>query len=338
MPQSRAGLAEAGPGAAGGPAGAVKARTQAGNQLRDLILTVPGQGRQQLARLPASRTNRVGEHAGGGPAGAGMYQRRRLVLCQGMGVNGGAARAVVSPQRGERVHDAVDMPAALCLRLLRRAAEIHRTGLKSYGLLIAEPGTPGYPFTATDVVFLDSRKNRRNDPGYRAAFQAQGEYFRQFDDAGFVADPAELLAVYRAIEERGAQIVAPFHTHRRQPANFSLIDYRLHNPAFAWHLIISLRDPAHPVLQPFRVHKDLTDLGISDQDTRQGSELAYPGPEVAPLALVAHGAPRPVRQLASTLGRAFGRKAALAPAGRRRRPGDLSVSRPPAVAATSGEW
>jgi len=220
--------------------------------------------------------------------------------------NGGAARAVVSPRRGDGVHDGVDMPAALCLRLLRQAGEIHRAGLKSYGLLIAEPGTPGYPFTATDVVFLDSRKNRRNDPGYRAAFRAQGDYFRRFDDAGFVADPAELLAVYRAIEDCGAQIVAPFHSHRRQPANFSLIDYRLHNPAFAWHLIISLRDPRRPVLQPFRVHKDLTDVGISDRDACQGSELAYPGPEVAPLSLVAHGAPRLARQLAATLGLADG--------------------------------
>jgi len=260
--------------------------------------------------------------------------------------NGGAARAVVSPRRGDGVHDGVDMPAALCLRLVRQAGEIHRAGLKSYGLLIAEPGTPGYPFTATDVVFLDSRKNRRNDPGYRAAFRAQGDYFRRFDDAGFVADPAELLAVYRAIEDCGAQIVAPFHSHRRQPANFSLIDYRLHNPAFAWHLIISLRDPAHPVLQPFRVHKDLTDVGISDRDACQGSELAYPGPEVAPLSLVAHGAPRLARQLAATLGLAGGPTATPATAGRRR-PGDLSVPRPPArpakpagrpaVAATSGE-
>src|SRR5215469_1999290 len=282
-----------------------------------------------------------------GITGAGMYQRRRLALYQGMGVNGGTAGAVVSPRRGDGIQDAVDMPAALCLRLLRQAGQIHRTGLKSYGLLIAEPGTPGYPFTATGVVFLDSRNNRRNDPGYRAAFRAQGEYFRQFDDAGFVADPAELLTVYRAIEDSGAQVVAPFHSHRRQPANFSLIDYRLHNPAFAWHLIISLRDPRHPVLQPFRVHTELTNLGISDRDACQDSELAYPGPEVQPLSLVTHGAPRRARQLAATLGLADGPKAAPATAGCRRRPEDLSVSRPPAgpaklagrpaVAATSGE-
>ena len=198
------------------------------------------------------------------------------------------AHAVISQQQGKAPSDAVAMPADLCQRLLRRAAQIHRAGLKSYGLLIAEPGTDGYPFTATDVVFLDARKNRRNDPGNRAAFHAQGEYFRQFDDAGFVADSTELLAVFRAIEDSDRQIVAPFHSHRRQPANFSLIDYRLHNPAFAWHLIISLRD-RRPVVQPFRVRKELSDFGISDQDSCQGSELAYQGPEVEPLALVAHG-------------------------------------------------
>ena len=266
-----------------------------------------------------------------------MYQRARLALCQGMGVTGGAADAVVSPRRGSGIHDGVGMPAALCLRLLRRAAQIHRAGLKSYGLLIAGPGTPGYPFTATGVVFLDSRKNRRNDPGYRAAFRAQGDYFRRFDDAGFVADPTELLAVYRAVEDSGAQIVAPFHSHRRQPANFSLIDYRLHNPAFAWHLIISLRDPAHPVLQPFRVHKDLTDQGISDQDACQGSELAYPGPEVAPLALAAHGPHRAIRQLTTTLAAANGR----APTGYRTVARPLAMPPPaagrPSAAAISSQ-
>jgi len=216
----------------------------------------------------------------------------------GMHTNGDSASAVLSPQGGE---DAVIMPADVCLRLLRTVTRIHRAGLKSFGLLVAEPGTAGYPLTATDVVFFDPRKNRRNDPGHRAAFHAQGDYFRQFDDAGFVADSTELLAVCRSIEDSGREIVAPFHTHRRQPANFSLIDYRLHNPAFAWHLIISLRDPQRPVLQPFRVHKELSDFGISDRDANQGSELAYLGPEVKPLALIAHGAHQAIGRLTGAL-------------------------------------
>jgi len=240
-----------------------------------------------------------------------------------MRTNQDAVGAVVSPWGGQDARDAVTMPAGLCLGLLRRAGRIHHAGLKSYGLLVAEPDAAGYPFTATDVVFLDSGKNRRNDPDHRAAFRAQGEYFRQFDDAGFVADPAELLAVWRAIEDSGRQVVAPFHSHRRQPANFSLIDYRLHNPAFAWHLIISLRDPRRPVLQPFAVHKQLSDFGISDRDACQDSQLAYPGPQVRPLALATHGTQRALRQLTTTLAAANGRA----------RPRDRTGARPPAIAS-----
>jgi proteasome lid subunit RPN8/RPN11 len=235
-----------------------------------------GPGEMRPRHLPAGRE----------VSGASAQPRSAT---SGMSRNRWSAHTVVSQQRGKADDDAVAMPAGLCQQMLRRAAQIHRAGLKSYGLLIAEPDAAGFPFTATGVVFLDSHRNRRNDPGNRSAFRAQGEYFRQFDDAGFVADPAELLAVFRAIEDSGAQMVAPFHSHRRQPANFSLIDYRLHNPAFAWHLIISLRDPLRPVVQPFRVTKELSDFGISDQDTCQGSELAYHGPEVEPLTLVAHG-------------------------------------------------
>ena len=74
-----------------------------------------------------------------------------------------------------------------------------------------------------DLVF-DPTRNRRNDPAMRSAFEAQGEYFRAYDDAGFVADAGELLAVHRRLDASGQEAVAAFHVHRRQPANFSLID------------------------------------------------------------------------------------------------------------------
>jgi proteasome lid subunit RPN8/RPN11 len=143
-------------------------------------------------------------------------------------------------------------------------------------------------------------RNRRNEPANRAAFHAQGSYFRDFDDAGFVADSRELLSVWRHIEQSGLEAVAPFHVHRRQPANFSTIDYRLHNPAFAWHLIISLADPGQPIIQPFRVAKEATNFGIDERDELEGSEQAYPGPEVRPMRLMLIGGSaasshRPVR-------------------------------------------
>ena len=55
VPKSRDGAAESIRAVRVARAGAVKARTQAGNQLRDLILTAPEQVRQQLAGLPRNR-------------------------------------------------------------------------------------------------------------------------------------------------------------------------------------------------------------------------------------------------------------------------------------------
>jgi hypothetical protein len=179
------------------------------------------------------------------------------------------------------------LPEALHTRLLDTTRAVNAAGLKSFGLLLADPADPRYPYVATDVVFFDPMKNRRNDPVMRAAFEAQGTYFRSYDDAGFVADARELLEIYRELDASGLEAVALFHVHRRQPANFSVIDFKLHNPAYAWHLIISLRDPAAPMLAPFAVRKDITsDFGISPHDHNEGSEQTYPGPEVTPLRLV----------------------------------------------------
>jgi proteasome lid subunit RPN8/RPN11 len=194
----------------------------------------------------------------------------------------------------------VEMPAELCLKLLDQAQRIHDTGLKSYGLLVAPSGGPGDPLRPTDVIFFDPTRNRRNEPAQRSAFHAQGEYFRRYDDAGFVADPAELLAAYRRIDDAGLEPVAVFHSHRRQPANFSLIDYRLHNPAFPWHLIISFRT-GRPVLQPFRVDKPDLSFGISGTDNLEGSEQAYVGDEVRPLGLVIAGRRADVRDCTAAL-------------------------------------
>jgi transposase len=59
VPKSRDGLVESIRALRVARAGAVKARTQAGNQLRDLILTAPEQVRRQLAGLPSGRQAEV---------------------------------------------------------------------------------------------------------------------------------------------------------------------------------------------------------------------------------------------------------------------------------------
>jgi hypothetical protein len=181
----------------------------------------------------------------------------------------------------------VQIAEPVLARLLGTTTAVHAAGLKSFGLLLADPADPRFPFVATDVAFFDPTRNRRNDPEMRPAFEAQGTYFRAYEDAGFVADAAELLELHRRLDEAELEAVALFHVHRRQPANFSVIDFKLHNPAYAWHLIISLRDPADPVLAPFAVRKDLaSEVGISPDDHNEGSEQTYRGPEVSPLRLV----------------------------------------------------
>jgi proteasome lid subunit RPN8/RPN11 len=182
--------------------------------------------------------------------------------------------------------DVVRLPDPVRRRLLSTATAVHAAGLKSFGLLAAAPEHPDFPFTASEVVFFDPLRNRRNDPVNRAAFEAQGEYFRSYDDAGFVADAREVLHVFRRLEDEGLEPVAMFHTHRRQPANFSVIDFRLHNPAIPWHLIISLRDPQRPVLRAFAIRKDPANFGIGADDDNEHSEQPYTGPEVTPLEVV----------------------------------------------------
>jgi len=68
------------------------------------------------------------------------------------------------------------LPAELFLDLLNQADAVQRAGLKSFGLFVADPTSS--PYQPSGVVFLDPRRNRRNDPPHRAAFHAQGEYFR----------------------------------------------------------------------------------------------------------------------------------------------------------------
>jgi proteasome lid subunit RPN8/RPN11 len=185
----------------------------------------------------------------------------------------------------------VTMSTTVYTELIRRCQDLHAAGLKGYGLLLSDPTDPLFPYRVSDVIVFDAQRNRRNDPAYQPAFHAQGSYFRRYEDAGFVADSADLYEAWQAADAAGLEPVAPFHVHRRQPCNFSSIDFRLHNPAFAWHLIISLRDAGRPVVAPFAVNKSWDDFGITEDDGLEGSELAYLGPDVRPMRLALSALP-----------------------------------------------
>ena len=201
----------------------------------------------------------------------------------------GVAQLTISANASDNASPIV-MPAVLFLHFLERASELHLLGLKSYGIFLSCHDVERYEFRPTEVYFCDSQKNRRNEPEHRAQFEAQGAYFRRYDDAGFVADARELLQLQKSTRRSGHLLVGLFHSHRRQPANFSLIDYKLHNPLFSWHLVLSMRDPIHPQVQPFVIDKSLEDYGIDATDVVEDEgEMQYVGPEVRPTSLIVEG-------------------------------------------------
>jgi proteasome lid subunit RPN8/RPN11 len=184
---------------------------------------------------------------------------------------------------------AVLLSAPLFIRFIETVAAIHAGGFKAFGLF-ATPAEGGRDHVPSDVYFLDPTRNQRNHEAHRPTFEAQGAYFRRHHDAGFVADPADVRELEERARREGQVLVAPFHSHRRQPANFSLVDYRLHNPLFGWHLVVSMRDPARPDVQPFVVEKPLEAFGLDDARVVDGEgERDYIGGEVRPVTLLVEG-------------------------------------------------
>lgn len=142
------------------------------------------------------------------------------------------------------------LKGALRERLLASVRD--RFPFKSFGYLLAEGDSPD----AIDFVLF--YENVRNEKDFRKQFQSYGRYFVDHDDAGFVASPEETWRVHKELWERRQTPVAVFHSHRRHPANFSLIDYELHLQGCEglWHVIISMRNPELPQLRAFGVSRE----------------------------------------------------------------------------------
>jgi proteasome lid subunit RPN8/RPN11 len=164
------------------------------------------------------------------------------------------------------VSDAVVLSGTVADRLL--ATVLSRHPRKSFGYLVSQ----GDAWTATD--FLLFQANIRNDESWRGEFESYGGYFREHNDAGFVATPEEAWRVQKELWARGAVEIGVIHTHRRHPANFSRIDYEMHLERYQslWHLIISLRNPHRPQLRAFSV----SERGVSELEiiTSPGAEAA----------------------------------------------------------------
>ena len=154
-------------------------------------------------------------------------------------------RALTLPGVGPADHIRIskDLYAALVEEVRRRHPA------KAFGYFISDLDT----MTPTDFVLFED--NERNSTQWRPRFEAYGDYYRNHDDAGFVAPPEEAWRLQKLIRERGMVEVGVFHSHNRHPANFSRIDFELHNQCFdsLWHLLVSVRNPELPVLRAYDV-------------------------------------------------------------------------------------
>lgn len=141
----------------------------------------------------------------------------------------------------------ISIPAALWDRLVSTVCDRHPD--KSFGYLIAADDE----LEPVDCVFFE--ENVRNEHGWRQTFESYGDYYVNHRDAGFVANPDEAWRHQREIWARNMSEVGIFHSHHRHPANFSRIDFEMHVQRYPrlWHLVVSARNPRHPVVRAFAV-------------------------------------------------------------------------------------
>jgi len=151
---------------------------------------------------------------------------------------------------------------ALVAHGLRKREGDHRPGetheRKAYGLLGGRPH--GARIDTTHAFCL--AKNARYEPQHReemdqlmASLAVPSE--TPLERRGWLTDPAELLAAERECEAADAVIFASYHMHRVAWPDDPLrdtctaIDTALARGRGLWVLILSLVNPAHPILRAF---------------------------------------------------------------------------------------
>lgn len=69
----------------------------------------------------------------------------------------------------------------------------------------------------------------------------------------YVMDPRDMLRVEKIADEKGEEIVAFYHSHTHSEAYPSPTDVRQATWPDQYYLIVSLREPANPVLRAFKI-------------------------------------------------------------------------------------
>ncbi len=117
----------------------------------------------------------------------------------------------------------------------------------------------GKQLSPTSFHFFESNAARLEVESKRL-FSQYGPYYQ--DHKGFVADPAELIALDQRLRSTRERMVGLFHVHVDFPAVPSRLDVNafmrtMPSHANIWYAILSFLDPENPDLRAFWIREGL---------------------------------------------------------------------------------
>ncbi|MDB5080563.1 MAG: Mov34/MPN/PAD family protein [Chloroflexi bacterium] len=71
----------------------------------------------------------------------------------------------------------------------------------------------------------------------------------------YLIDPKEQLAAEEALDEQDQELVAIYHSHTHTPAYPSPTDVRTAYYPDSYYVLVSLTDPANPVIRAYKINK-----------------------------------------------------------------------------------
>lgn len=71
----------------------------------------------------------------------------------------------------------------------------------------------------------------------------------------YLIDPKEQLAAEEALDDENLELMAIYHSHTHSPAYPSPTDVRTAYYPDSYYVLVSLTDPANPVVYAYKIHK-----------------------------------------------------------------------------------
>lgn len=84
----------------------------------------------------------------------------------------------------------------------------------------------------------------------------------------YLIDPKEQLAAEEELDEQDLELVAIYHSHTHTPAYPSPTDVRTAYYPDSYYVLVSLTDPANPVINAYKIHKP-DPWGVTGEITKE---------------------------------------------------------------------